>query len=61
MKTLVDKEIKRDEWSVPSMKVDVELIAAYFADTLGATRSDHCGSDSGLDAQQNVPWSRFKT
>ena len=37
MKTLVDKEIKRDEWSVPSMKVDVELIAAYFADTLGAT------------------------
>ena len=37
LKTLVDNEIKRDEWSVPSMKVDVELIAAYFANTLGAT------------------------
>ena len=37
MKTHLDDEIKRDEWSVPSMKVDVALIAAYFATTLGAT------------------------
>ena len=37
MKTHLDDEIKRDEWSVPSMKVDVGLIAAYFATTLGAT------------------------
>jgi hypothetical protein len=37
MKTHLDDEIKRDEWSVPSMKVDVELIAAYFTNTLGAT------------------------
>ena len=37
MKTHLDDEIKRDEWSVPSMKVDVGLIAAYFASTLGAT------------------------
>ena len=36
MKTHLDDEIKRDEWSVPSMKVDVGLIAAYFATTLGA-------------------------
>jgi hypothetical protein len=37
MKTHLDDEIKRDEWSVPSMKVDVELIATYFTNTLGAT------------------------
>ena len=37
MKTHLDDEIERDEWSVPSMKVDVELIASYFAITLGAT------------------------
>ena len=59
MKTHLDDEIKRDEWSVPSMKVDAGLIAAYFE-----TRypwSDHCGSDTGLDSKQNVPWSHFKT
>ena len=37
MKTHLDDEIKRDEWSVPSMTVDVGLIAAYFTNTLGAT------------------------
>jgi hypothetical protein len=37
MKMLVDNDIKRDEWSVPSMKVDIQLIAAYCAITLGAT------------------------
>ena len=37
MKTHLDDEIERDEWSVPSMKVDVELIASYFSITLGAT------------------------
>ena len=30
MKKFVDDDIKRDEWSVPSMKVDVQLIADYF-------------------------------
>ena len=40
MKKLVDLEIRRDEWSVHSMKVDVELIAAYFTSTLGATIED---------------------
>lgn len=37
MKKFVDDDIKRDEWSVPSMKVDVQLIADYFKTTLGAT------------------------
>ena len=37
MKKFVDDDIKRDEWSVASMKVDVELIADYFKTTLGAT------------------------
>ena len=37
MKMLVDLEKRKDEWSVPSMKVDVQLIADYFAITLGAT------------------------
>jgi hypothetical protein len=37
MKKFVDDDIKRDEWSVPSMKVDVQLIANYFKTTLGET------------------------
>ena len=40
MKKFVDDDIKRDEWSVPSMKVDIQLIANYFANTLGATIAD---------------------
>ena len=40
MKKLANNEISKDERSVPSMKVDVGLIAAYFANTLGATIAD---------------------
>lgn len=40
LKNLVDKEIPRDEWSLPDLTLDIDLITDYLKKSLGATVAD---------------------
>ena len=37
LKNLVDKEIPRDEWSLPDLTLDIDCITEYLKKSLGAT------------------------
>ena len=58
LKNLEDKEIPRDEWSLPDSTLDIDCITEYL--TKGVSRSDSRGCDSAKDNERNVWWSHFK-
>ena len=43
MNNLVDKEIPRDEWSLPDLTLDIDCITEYLTKSLGATVADVTG------------------